>query len=305
MWPAGWVVERYAKTSELGKDFDRKTLLSYWQVSPNYASVSLHQMRNLLLIDRVDRAKYSLVPPEKWLNLGLFSAQHPEVSRALYELLRDQMNHIESLVFYGSRARGVGDELSDWDFLIVASTEAKGQMLSRLGSIRERNPLFTPEILDLEGFKTCLRKALVFLKVVNREGKIIFDSGLMGLVEASQVKPINVAHELLDAKRNILMGIALLKDGKTALACYRAVRGVRLALLAELATRGIFSGEDIGREFMREFPEFVELMEAYRMIKAGKDATVDSRKLGRLIDRAILTWEKTREKAGEMVGEEK
>lgn len=305
MWPAEWVVERYAKTRGLGKDFDRETLLNYWRVSPNYASVSLHQMRNLLLIDRTDRAKYSLVPPEKWLNLGMFSAQYPEVSGALYGLLRDQMNQIESLVFYGSRARGVGDELSDWDFLIVASTKAKEQMLARLGPIKERDPLFTPEILDLEGFKTCLRKALVFLKVVNREGKIVFDSGLMGLVESSHVKPINIAHELLDAKRNILMGIALLKNGKPALACYRAVRGVRLALLADLATRGIPSGEDIEHEFMREFPEFVELMKAYRMIKAGKDVTVDAHKLGKLIDGAILTWEKIREKAGEMVGKEK
>jgi predicted nucleotidyltransferase len=235
----------------------------------------------------------------------MFSAQHPEISDVLYALLKDYMNQTESLVFYGSRARGAGDELSDWDFLIITSTKAKDQMLARLASIRNKNPLFTPEILDLEGFKTCLRKALVFLKVVNREGKIIFDSGPMGLVRAAPLKPINVAHELLDAKKNILMGIALLKGGKPALACYRVVRGVRFTLLADLATRGIFSGEDIEREFTREFREFMELMEAYRMIKAGKDVRVDAHKLGKLIDRAILTWEKTRRKAGEMVGKEK
>lgn len=303
MWPAEWVVERYAKTIELrGKDFDRDTLLNYWQVSPNYASVSLNRMRKLLLIDRIGRARYSLVPPEKWLNLGLFSAQHPEVSDALYELLRDQVNQVESLVFYGSRARGVWDELSDWDFLIITSPQAKHRMLARLDQIKERDHLFTPEVIDLEGFKICLRKALVFLKVVGQEGKIIFDSGLMGLVKASQVKPINVSYELLDAKRNILMGISLLKSGKNALACYRVVRGVRLTLLADLANRGIFSGEDIEREFMHRFAEFVELREAYRVIKGGKKAEVDARKLGKLIDNAILTWEGIRKKTGEMVG---
>ncbi|GEM_PF-3616126 len=306
MWPAEWVVEQYAKTSGLrGKDFDRAALLNYWRVSPNYASVSLHQMRNLLLIDRVSRARYSLVPPEKWLNLGLFSARYPEVSRDLYELLRDQVNQIESLVFYGSRARGVWDELSDWDFLIVASPQAKNQMLARLDKIKERNPLFTPEILDLEGFRICLRKALVFLKAVEQEGKIIFDSGVMGLVKASRVKPIHIAHELLDAKKNILIGIVLLKRGKNALACYRVVRGVRLTLLASLASDGIFSGGEIEREFTRRFAEFDELRGAYRKIKTGKKVEVDASKLGKLIDNAILTWEGMRKRAGEMVGKEK
>lgn len=305
MWPAEWVVERYAETRGLGKDFDRTALLRRWRVSPNYASVSLHQMRNLLLVDRVGRARYSLVPPEKWLNLGLFSAQHPEASDNLYELLRDHVNQIESLVFYGSRARGAGDELSDWDFLIIITSEAKDHMLTKLASIKKRNPLFTPEILDLEGFKICLRKALVFLKVVNQEGKIIFDSGLMGLVRASRVKPIDIAHELLDAKNNILMGIALLKKGKNVPACYRVVKGVRLALLADLASRGTFSGEDVEREFTHKFAEFAELRETYRMIKAGKKVEVDARKLGKLIDNAILTWEGIRKRAGEMVGKEK
>jgi len=306
VWPAEWVVERYAKSSGLyGKDFDRAALLNYWHVSPNYAGVSQHQMRNLLLIDRVSRARYSLVPPEKWLNLGLFSAKYPEVSRNLYELLRDQVNQIESLIFYGSRARGVWGELSDWDFLIVASPKAKDQMLARLGNIKERNPLFTPEILDLEGFKICLRKALVFLKVVNQEGKIIFDSGLMGLVRASQVKPIHIAHELLDARKNILMGIALLKRGKDALACYRVIRGVRLVLLAGLANGGIFSGDEIEREFTRRFAEFDELREAYREIRAGKKVVVDVRTLNKFIDIAIVTWEEVRERIGEVSGKEK
>jgi hypothetical protein len=306
MWPAEWVIERYAKSTWLrGKDFDRDTLLNCWQVSPNYASVSLHWMRKLLLVDRVGRARYSLVPPEKWINLSLFSAQRPEISGALYELLMDQVNHTESLFFYGSRARGVWDELSDWDFLIITSPKAKDQMLARLGSIKEKNPLFTPEILDLEGFKICLKKALVFLKAVSQEGKIIFDSGLMGLVKASQVKPVNIAYELLDAKKNILMGISLLKNGKNTLACYRVVKGVRLTLLADLASKGIFSGEDIEREFMHKFTEFVELREAYRMIKVGKKVEVDARKLGKLINNAILTWEETRERAGGMVGKGK
>lgn len=306
MWPAEWVVERYVRASGLqGRDFNRETLLNCWQVSPNCASVSLHQMRNLLLIDRIGRARYSLVPPEKWLNLGLFSAQHPEISEDLYELLRDQVNQVESLVFYGSRARGVGDELSDWDFLIIASSKAKDQMLARLGPIKERNPLFTPEILDMKGFKICLEKALIFLKVVGQEGKIILDSGPISLVKTSRVKPINIAHELLDAKKNILMGIAFLKNRKKSPACYRVVRGVRLALLADLATRGIFSERDVEHEFTHKFTEFTELKEAYRMIKAGKKVEVDTRKLGKLIDNAILTWEGVRERAGEMVGKER
>lgn len=306
MWPAEWVVERYAKTVEFqGKEFDRETLLKHWQVSPNYTSVSLHQMRNLLLVNRVGRARYSLVPPEKWLKLGLFSAQYPEISKHLYELLRDQMNQMESLVFYGSRARDAGDELSDWDFLIIASPGARDQMLARLGQIKKKEPLFTPEILDTKGFKICLTKALVFLKVVDQEGKIIFDSGMMGLVKALQVKPINIAHELSDAKKNILMGISLLKSGKNTLSCYRVVRGVRLILLADLASKGIFSGEEIEREFMRKFAEFVELKEAYRMIKAGKKVEVNTHKLDKFIDNAILTWEEIRKRVGEMVGEEK
>lgn len=306
MWPAEWVVERYAKSGELyGKDLDREALLNYWRVSQNYASVSLHQMRKLLLVDRVSRGRYSLVPPEKWLNLGLFSARHPEASGDLYELLRDYVNQTESLVFYGSRARGVEDELSDWDFLIITSPGAREQMLAKLNLIKGRDPLFAPEILDLGGFQTYLKKALVFLKVVNQEGKIIFDSGLMGLVRASQVKPIHIAHELLDAKKNILMGIALLKRGKDALACYRVVRGVRLTLLASLANEGIFSGDEIEREFTRRFAEFDELRGAYREIRAGKKAVVGVHKLNKFINNAILTWEEVRERIGEIGGKEK
>lgn len=298
MWPAEWVIERYAKTSVFRhRDFGREELLNYWRISPNYASVSLHQMRNLLLVDRVGRSRYSLVPPEKWLNLGLFSAQYREVGRDLYELLRDQVNRVESLVFYGSRARGAGDELSDWDFFIVASPQAKDNMLAKLGRIKERNPLFTPEVLDLAGFRTCLKKALVFLKVVNQEGKIIFDSGLMALVRASEVKPINIAHELLDARKNILMGIALLKKGKNALACYRVVIGTRLTLLASLAIDGIFSGEEVEHEFARRFAGFEELRDAHRKIRAGEKVEVNASKLDELIDAAISTWEKTEDKA--------
>lgn len=295
MWPAEWVVKRYfSLNGAYNQTIDRLSASKRWAVDKNYASVALHEMRRVLLVDRVGRGKHLLVAPERWVRVHSFLARAPNVSEDLAELLRDSTSEVESLVLYGSRAWGGADELSDWDFLvIVRSEETKEHMVSKLPEIEQRNPRFDAEVLSLPDFERFLRKNPIFLKIVEHGGEPIIDFGAMGIVKVARVTPRHMAVELLAAKESILHGIAAAREDKRDIACYLLVRGARRTIAAKLAARGNFSGKMLEEEFAECFSEFSELRVACKKVRAKQRADVSKETLKKLIKKAVIEWEKT------------
>ena len=288
------MVKRYFDLNgAFNRAVDRQVASRQWAVDRNYASVALHEMRTTLLVDKIGRGKHLLVAPERWIRVHSFIAAEPDVGKDLAELLRDSMNEIEGLVLYGSRVWGGADELSDWDFLVVArSDEAKGRMVSRLPEIERRNPLFDAEVLSLQDFKQFLKKDPIFLKIVEHGGKPIMDFGIMAIVRVTRITPKHVAVELLAAKENILQGIAAARGGKRDVACYWLTRGAIRTIAATLAARGNFSGKLLEENFVERFSEFKELREIYKKVRAKQRASVGEGTLKRLIKKAVIEWEK-------------
>lgn len=234
------------------------------------------------------------MPPERWVRIHRFLTKVPEISNELAELLRDSMNNLESLVFYGSRLWGGADELSDWDFLvIVRSEEAKGQMLSRIPAIEQRTPTFDAEVLSIQDFERFLQKDPIFLKLVERDGATILDFGLMGILRATRVTPKHIAVELLAAKESILRGIVAARKDMQDIACYWITRGARRTIVSALAVQGNFSGKMLEKEFAERFAGFKELREVCRKVRVGKRVSVSDGVVKRLGRKAIVEWEKT------------
>ena len=295
MWPAEWVAKRYFDLNgSYPQAVDRSTASRRWAVDKNYASVALHEMRKALLIDRVSRGEHLLVPPERWVRVHQFLAKAPKISDDLAELLRDSMNNLESLVFYGSRVWGGADELSDWDFLaIVRSEEVKEQMLSKLPAIEQRSPTFDAEVLSIQDFERFLQKDPIFLKLVERDGKPILDFGVMGILRVAQVTPKHIAVEMLAAKESILRGIAAARKDRRDIACYWIARGARRTIASALAAQGNFSGKTLEKEFAERFAEFKELREVCGRVRRGQRASVSKDVVEKLIKKAIVEWERT------------
>jgi len=295
VWPAGWVIVRYFSIEgNRAQPLNRETAAEIWGVDKNYAGVALHELRGALLIDRPRRGEYLPVSPERWVGVHSFLARKPEVGAELMELLRDSMNQVESLALYGSRVWGEADELSDWDFLLVLrSREARDLADSKLQQIQRRNPKFDAEVLSLQDFEHFLLKDPIFLKLVARDSEPILDWGLIGIAGAAEITQKHIAVELLAARHAILRGIALTERRLKARACYWLARGVRRTLAAKLAMQGRLSGKILEEEFMKIFPEHERLRAIVRKVRAKRGARATKKMLKRLMEIAILEWERT------------
>ncbi len=294
MWPAEWVAKRYfSLDGTYSRKVDRLSASKRWAVDKNYASVALHEMRNSLLVDRVGKGEHMLVPPEKWIRVHSFLARAPEISEQLVELLRDSMNEIDSLIFYGSRTWGAPDKLSDWDFLIVVrSNNAKERIISRLSSIEKREMLDV-EVLTPHDLERFLIKDPIFLKIISQSGQPIIDSGAMGIVKVAQVTTRHMAVELLAAKESIMSGIKTADEGKFDLACYLLVRGARRTIAAELAMGNDFSDKALEEKFMERFSEFEGLREVCKKVSLKQRAEVSRESVKKLMKKTVIEWEKT------------
>ena len=82
------------------------------------------------------------------------------------------------MFFFGSRARGDAEEMSDWDFLVVVPGDLD---LDREQSIRHRlyeiewelGPVISSIILTREQWNSELYRELPFSKNVRREGIVL------------------------------------------------------------------------------------------------------------------------------------
>lgn len=302
MWPPEWLIEKYLETRDLvGGSFDKDEIVKQWNVDRNYAGVALHQMRNTLLLDRVGRGRYSPVPLEKWVSICSFALQHPQIRDEFRELLRDMVNEVEVVIFYGSRARGEKDKLSDWDLLLVVkSRKARDKMRLKLEQIYEKNPRFIPEVLSLKDVNLAMSESPLFLKLVAREGKVVFDgAGIVKQIEIAKVSKGHLLRELKIAKENILKGMARCSDKifRPAESCYFIFRGVHKVGLVNLAMDSAISSEALSREVDLAFSEFGGLKQVYRAFKINRrKAELPKEKIEKLITRAIAYWECTAEK---------
>ncbi len=291
MWPAEWLAEKYFEIKELPRIVDRNMVAKIWKTNKNYASVTLHEMREALLIDRLKRGAYLSVPPEKWLPVHSFLMRTPEIAPALSKLLQDSMNDIECLVLYGSRIWG-GDELSDWDFFTVVSSEkSKNAMRTKLLKIRQTNLRLDVEILSVQDFEFLLRKDPIFLKLVACECRPIVDTGILGIARAIEIKPEHVAVEMLAAKENILQGMACARRGESSIACYWLTRGIRRTLAAALSMCENFSGKALEEEFKARFPQYEQLRVIVKKIGLERETHIPKKFLRELVNRTIVEWE--------------
>ena len=96
---------------------------------------------------------------------------------ALDEFLRrveDKFGHsIESIVLFGSYARGDYDEESDIDVLIVGDVDFDELMDIVTDILLEYRELISPIVIKPEEFK---RRKDTFIKTVLREGKVLYSS---------------------------------------------------------------------------------------------------------------------------------
>jgi hypothetical protein len=285
------LAEKYFEIKDPPRVVDRNAAARIWRIDENYASVALHEMRGALLIDRLGRGAYLPVPPEKWVPVHSFLMRARKISTDLCELLQDSMNDIECLALYGSQIWG-GDELSDWDFFIVTSSEkSKNTMRTRLLKIKRANFRLDAEILSVRELEIFLRKDPIFLKFVAHECRPIIDTGILGIGKAIEIKPKHVAVELLAAKENLLQGMACARRGESGAAWYWLARGIRRTLAAVLSMRGNFSGRALEEEFRTRFPQYGQLRIICKKVSAEQDIRLPKRFLRELIGRAIVEWE--------------
>jgi hypothetical protein len=296
MWPAGWLAEKYFEISGgASRIVDRSVAAKLWKTDKNYASVTLHKMREALLMDRLERGAYLPVPPEKWVPVHSFLVQTPEIAADLPQLLQDSMNDIQSLVLYGSQIWG-GDELSDWDFFIVTSSQkSKNVMRSKLFKIKRKNPRLDAEIFSVQGFGFLLRKDPIFFKLVERECEPILDTGILGIIKTVEIRPKHVAVEMLAARESILQCMVRMRRGENGAACYWLARGIRQTIAAMLAMRKNFSGKALEEEFKTRFSQYNRLRVICKKVGAGQEIYVIKKFLKELINKAIAEWERIAE----------
>jgi predicted nucleotidyltransferase len=104
-------------------------------------------------------------------------AEHQHILDLVASTVREVEPEAE-VFFFGSRARGDAEEMSDWDFLIVLSGDVD---LDREQSIRHRlyeiewefGPVISTIILTREQWNSGLYQELPFSKNVRREGIIL------------------------------------------------------------------------------------------------------------------------------------
>jgi len=292
MWPAEWLAEKYFEIKDPLRVVDRNVAAKIWRTNENYASVTLHEMREALLIDRLGRGAYLPVPPEKWIPVYSFLTRAPEIAVDLSKLLQDSMNSIECLVLYGSQIWR-GDELSDWDFFITTTSEkSKNTMKTRLLKIKRVNSQLDAEILSVRDLEILLRKDPIFFKFVACECIPIVETGILGIGKAIEIKPQHVAVEMLAAKENILQGMTRARRGENGAACYWLARGVRRTLAAALSMRGNFSGKALEEEFRTRFPQYGQIRVICKEVRSGqKKIHLSKRFLNDLVTRAVVEWE--------------
>jgi hypothetical protein len=293
MWPAEWLAGKYFEISSLpSRAVNRAAAAKLWKTDKNYASVTLHKMREALLVDRLERGTYLPVPQEKWVPVHSFLTRASEIAADLSHLLQDSMNDIEGLMLYGSRIWG-GDEWSDWDFFIVASSQkSRNMMRSKLFKIKQKNSRLDAEILSIQDFVFLLRKDPIFFKLVGHECKPILDAGILGIIKTIEIKPKHIAVEMLAAKENILQGMVHMRRGENGVACYWFARGIRRTLAAMLAMRENFSGKALEEEFKTRFSQYGQLRLICRKVTAGQEISTPKGFLKDLTNRAVIEWER-------------
>ncbi len=161
--------------------------------------LDIHRLSKNLALYRLSRGLYTTVDPDKWAGIMVALKRFPGL-KPFFEKILPQLDHIDSILLYGSRVRGDSSEESDYDILIVTDgtrlfTEEEGEYLKRQGF----------EVTD--GHITELREDIknnpVFLVPVLKESWPIFNKKVKRSLLKSFRKE-NILNDLKDISKDLI-----------------------------------------------------------------------------------------------------
>jgi len=153
-------------------------------------TLDLHKLAKNLALIRIEKGRYVTVEPDKWAGMMATLQKFPGL-RPFFEYIKKDLPHINSILLYGSRARGDSEKDSDYDIILVTDgsevlTEEQEEELRKQGF-----EVTSGHITDL---RERIKSNPVFLVPALRESWPIFN----GKVKRSLLKSFRRYHMMKD-----------------------------------------------------------------------------------------------------------
>ena len=288
MWLEKGLAEAYFSLDEnYGNTiFTREEVASTLKKPLNDADQIIHRLRKNSALERVEWGKYKIVSPEKWIGIAKTVHEFPQMETVLREIFsRVSPEKIDSLILYGSVARGESTKYSDIDMMIVVKLKDRGRIEKSLKNLPGKINI---QLYSWKGIKGTAEVDPLFVVFTEAEAEIIFDvetdyKRAVSLAASNIVKnPKKVfgAH-LRDINGVVNSAKKLLEKKKyTQLIAYFLVMAARNLFMIRQAVNDKINPYDIGSGLRELFGgSYSELYRAYTFEKENKNAVKPGRKM--------------------------
>lgn len=153
-------------------------------------TLDLHKLSRNMALVRIEKGCYTAVEPDKWAGIMATLQKFPGL-RPFFDYIKKDLLHIDSILLYGSRARGDNEIDSDYDIILVTDgsevlTEEQEEELRKHG--------FEVTSGHITGLRERIKSNPVFLVPALRESWPIFN----GRVKRSLLKSFRRYHMMKD-----------------------------------------------------------------------------------------------------------
>jgi predicted nucleotidyltransferase len=239
---------------------------------PNQLRKDMYVLKNSLSLVSVDRGRYRLVQPEKWIGLVNLLSRFPDL-KPLFEKLLPYIEEIDAMFLYGSRARGDYKHDSDYDILIFTGDSRIKQKVKRIARGFEN---ITIEVFLTHKVEENLKLDPLFLASAMREAMPIFGEGLRRHFLRIKTDKVALISSLDLGIKRLKGWEGLIEEGLDPLIALDILHAIFLRIRQAFLTKALLLNEvrnmeEMLEEFSGYYKDKRRLEELYEIYRAVRD----------------------------------